>query len=104
MIIIHATFAVAPEHRDALVAAMREGQAATRLEPGCVAYHYSVDLDDANLFVLIELWQDEAALERHMRQRHLLAFLRLTRKICRVRSLVHQGPVERYRIRVPDLD
>jgi quinol monooxygenase YgiN len=44
---------------------------ATRAEPGCVAYSYSVDVLDPNLLHVAEEWSSEDAIDAHMRSPHM---------------------------------
>ncbi|CAH1660261.1 putative quinol monooxygenase [Chelatococcus asaccharovorans] len=103
MIVIHARFAVAPAAHAAFTSAMAQAATLARAEPGCVAYQFSVDLDDPGAFFLLELWESEAALEAHMQTPHLRDFLRLVRRVAAITSRVYEGPLRRYRIRIPEL-
>jgi quinol monooxygenase YgiN len=47
--------------------------AATRAEPGCAAYAYSVDVVDPNLLHVVEEWSSEEAIEAHMQSPHMAA-------------------------------
>jgi quinol monooxygenase YgiN len=47
--------------------------AATRAEPGCTSYHYSVDALDPNLLHVAEQWESEAAIDAHMQSPHMAA-------------------------------
>jgi quinol monooxygenase YgiN len=44
---------------------------ATRAEPGCARYAYSVDLADPNLLHVVEEWSDEEAVNAHMNTPHM---------------------------------
>jgi quinol monooxygenase YgiN len=44
---------------------------ATRAEPGCARYSYSVDLADPNLLHISEEWSDEEAIAAHMAAPHM---------------------------------
>ena len=52
-------------------AAMR---AATLQEPGCLAYDFSNDLEDADCLRISERWADEAALTAHFGTPHMAVF------------------------------
>ena len=59
--------------RDALITLER----ATRAEPGCVAFTFFQAVDDAETFLLIEDFADQAALDTHMALPHTRAFFDL---------------------------
>lgn len=46
---------------------MRETQARTRDQPGCVSYTFAETLDEPGHFIVAQEWDDRAALERHYR-------------------------------------
>jgi quinol monooxygenase YgiN len=46
---------------------------ATRAEPGCAAYAYSVDVIDPNLLHIAEEWSSEDAIDAHMQSAHMAA-------------------------------
>ena len=48
--------------------------AATRAEPGCLAYRFSTDLGDPTLVYIYEEWESAQALERHFGTAHMTAF------------------------------
>jgi quinol monooxygenase YgiN len=48
-------------------AVMRDTQQRTREQPGCVSYTFAETLDDPGHFVVMQEWQDLAALEGHYR-------------------------------------
>jgi quinol monooxygenase YgiN len=45
--------------------------AASRVEPGCIDYAYSVDILDPTLVRVSERWVDRASLSAHARAEHL---------------------------------
>ncbi|WP_108261922.1 putative quinol monooxygenase [Mangrovicoccus ximenensis] len=45
-------------------------QAATRAEPGCIAYDFFTCTDDPDRLVFVEIWADEAAHAAHMQEQH----------------------------------
>lgn len=66
-------------HTDkATIEAMREAiatmQAASRAEPGCREYAFSVDLADPNVLRITECWDSMADLEAHFATEHMAAF------------------------------
>jgi len=44
---------------------------ATKKEPGCLAYHFNRDLDDASNFVVYEQFKSVAALEEHAKSKYV---------------------------------
>lgn len=74
MIVVAGTVRIRPETRAAAVAAARTMAAATRLEPGCVAYRFAFDLDDPDCVHLFEEWTTAEALASHFATPHMAAF------------------------------
>jgi quinol monooxygenase YgiN len=60
MIFITAKFRVRPESADTWPQITAEFTEATRAEPGCLWFDWSRSLDDANEYVLVEAFQDDA--------------------------------------------
>lgn len=52
-----------------------EAQAATRAEPGCLAYDFYTCTDLPDRLVFVEAWVDEAAHAFHMQQDHTTRFI-----------------------------
>src|SRR5690606_11552013 len=63
-----------PGHAAAVADALRELVAASRQESGSLQYDLHVQRDDADRFVMIEQWQDDAALQAHCNTPHYLHF------------------------------
>ena len=64
-----------PGTRDAILSRAPAVQAATRVEPGCLAYDFFTCTDDPDRLVFVEAWRDKAAHEFHMEQAHTKAFI-----------------------------
>ena len=60
-------------HRPAIIEAARLCQDATRREAGCLAYTFYADIEDDGRLYVLETWDDEATLERHMQTVHFKA-------------------------------
>lgn len=45
--------------------------APTRKEDGCITYILHEAIDDSNLFMVYEVWQSEAAFDKHMNSIHI---------------------------------
>jgi quinol monooxygenase YgiN len=74
MLVIAGTVKVKPEIRaEAVQAALRMAKASAA-EPGCIAYRFSADLEDANTFLIFEQWESEAALTAHFQTPHMAEF------------------------------
>lgn len=59
------------ETRDAFVAAIKaQGEASLELELGCERFDVCEDVDDAEHFVLYELYEDQAAYKAHRETVH----------------------------------
>jgi quinol monooxygenase YgiN len=67
--------AARPEHRDALLQALRDHAALSRREAGCLGYEVAQALDDANVLATVERWRDEEALAAHLRSAHVARLL-----------------------------
>lgn len=71
MILITGTFRILPGALDAARPVMERMIAASRAEPGCLAYSYAEDVLEPSLVRVTELWRDEAALDRHFASSHI---------------------------------
>ena len=60
----------APEAADTVRRAALDCVAPTRAEPGNLAYDLTVDAQDPSLFVFVEHWDSQAALEAHRQTPH----------------------------------
>jgi len=64
-----------PGTRDKILDRAPEAQAATRAEPGCIAYDFYTCTDDPDRLVFVETWVDRAAHDFHMAQQHTLDWI-----------------------------
>ena len=78
MIVISGTINLDPANADATYAATSTLVAATRAEPGNLAYEYTRDHNDAGYWRVFEEWEDQAALDAHMAAPHMAEFMGLT--------------------------
>lgn len=76
-VIVAGTVPVNPEQREVAVNAVLKCMAETKKEAGCLAYEFTVDLLDPNLFHLYELWDEDASLDAHMKLAHTVELLAL---------------------------
>jgi quinol monooxygenase YgiN len=75
MIVIHGFLRTAPEDVAKLKEAARPLVAASRQEPGNIAYAFAEDVSEPGLVHFIERWTDDAALAAHNSAPHLATFL-----------------------------
>jgi quinol monooxygenase YgiN len=74
MLVVAGFIRIAPGHRQAAVRAARAAMEATRGEPGCVSYTFSADLEDESIFYVFEEWKNQAVLDQHFQQPHMVDF------------------------------
>lgn len=74
-VIVIARAEVSPEARARFIVAAKDCIAATRREPGCLAYDMHQSVSEIGHFVFVERWASRADVDRHMREPHLQAFL-----------------------------
>ncbi|MBI5101702.1 MAG: antibiotic biosynthesis monooxygenase [Nitrospirae bacterium] len=80
MIIATLRMTVRPERRKDLLETIRGMLEPVRVERGCLSYRLYEDIEDGNAFVLLEEWETQEDLERHIskdNQRRLFALLDL---------------------------
>lgn len=66
MIIITMKTRLKPELRDGVLAALAKVCETTRTEPGCIDYRFWTSAADPHDLLLLEQWEDQAALDVHM--------------------------------------
>jgi len=71
MIFITVKFKVRPDHTDGWLDLVDDFTQATRKEPGNLWFEWSRSVDDANEFVLVEAFKDDAA-EAHVKSDHFV--------------------------------
>jgi len=73
MLALVVEFRITPAQVDAFDAAIRaNAQASVEHEPGCRQFDVCRDPDDAALFFLYELYDNEAAMQAHLQSPHFL--------------------------------
>ncbi len=70
-IIVMGEFRLPPESMAQARAAMARVIAATRAEPGCIAYAYAEDVLDPGLIRISESWESRAQLTAHLATAHM---------------------------------
>lgn len=99
MIIINVTFSTTTAVREQFIEQLKTIQSASSKEQGCELYRFSVDLDDALCFHLIEMWQDEAALLGHLQSEHFKTFLSQIPQLASMKSSTSfQGDMAPYSV------
>lgn len=71
MIVIEGTVRVPPEKLEEARPVMVQMIKASRAEPGCIDYAYSVDVLDPSLIRVTERWQSRDALAAHFKTAHM---------------------------------
>jgi len=75
MIIITARASVRPDQRDAAISAAHEMRKLTLDEPGCIDYRFWNATDAPDVFLVLEQWEGQTALDIHLAAPHTTAFL-----------------------------
>jgi quinol monooxygenase YgiN len=75
VIIVNGHLTIDPAQREAAEAAIADAVAATRAEPGNLDYRFSADLAEPGRINMVEIWEDQAAIDAHMGTDHLAAFM-----------------------------
>ena len=83
MVVVSVTLQVPLEKRDAFWPSMEELVLESRKEPGVLAYTFSVDILDARLVRIFEVYADQAALDAHMASSHFQAWRPLSELFAR---------------------
>ena len=71
MIALAGTVRIQPGMRENALAHIRTMVAASRAEPGCIAYSFAFDVDDENLVHIFEVFADTDAREYHRHSPHM---------------------------------
>ena len=69
------TLQLKPGTRETILARAAEVQAATRAEPGCIAYDFFTCTDDPDRLLFVEAWTSQEAHEWHVEQEHTKRFI-----------------------------
>jgi quinol monooxygenase YgiN len=102
MIHVIAVITAKPGQRDRILQAYEANLPAVRAEHGCIEYQATVDAQDAgpaqtlfgpDTFVVVEKWQDMAALQAHAAAPHMAAYAAATREFIAERTIHILSPV-----------
>lgn len=74
MLVVAGSIVIDPTKREAAIVAAKEMMEATRREPGCRAYTFSLDVEDAGKVHLFEHWDSQGALDAHFQTPHMARF------------------------------
>ncbi|WP_172197270.1 putative quinol monooxygenase [Saccharibacillus qingshengii] len=77
MIVMHVDMQVKPEKRDAFLQTVQPLVAGSQAEDGCLRYTLTQDVAQLDRFTMIEVWTDEAAIERHNASPHFTGFFKV---------------------------
>ena len=69
-----ATITARPGHAEAVEAGLRQLVPPSQAEAGCLQYNLHRHQQQANRFIMVEQWQDAAALSAHQQTAHFLHF------------------------------
>ncbi len=71
MIVVEGTVRIPPANLEAARPVMQQMITASRAEPGCLEYAYSIDVLDSGLVRIIERWESREALAQHFKAAHM---------------------------------
>lgn len=89
MILITGHVVLTPEHRERMIALGAEHSARSRGEPGCLAHHCHVDVENELRLVFVEEWESVDAVRAHFALPAARAF------VAEMRALSPQPPAIR---------
>lgn len=74
MIIIHAGLTVQKEKEEAFLAEVKTLVEASRAESGNIQYDLKKDTEKEATYMMIEVWEDQEAVQNHNTSEHFVAF------------------------------
>jgi len=74
MIIIHANLQINPAKQDLFLKEIQPLVAASRAESGNISYRLQKDTESANVFTMVEIWQDMQTVAQHNASEHFTKF------------------------------
>lgn len=74
MIILHATINIKPGKRAEALPYFLEMEQASQQEAGCIEYRFVSTLENPDIFMAVERWKDQAALDSHNNSGHMALF------------------------------
>ena len=94
MIVLVVNFKIKEGQKAAFLEVMNPLMAGSQSEPGCIEYNLFGDTEDANALVLIEKFQDQAALDFHNEAEHFKQYAPKLGDFCDSVSVGRFSPVE----------
>jgi len=76
VIVVTGRVQISSEDREQFLSIATEMCSTSRTEEGCFGYRFYADLEQPGHYVIVEEWQDDAALQAHFAQPHTARFLR----------------------------
>ena len=74
MIIVTATMNLKPNKKEEFILKAQDLISATRLEEGCISYGLYVSTENKDELVMLERWEDNNSLNKHMETDHFKQF------------------------------
>lgn len=75
MIIIHATFYLNPVKQNMFLEEIKPLIAASREENGNISYRLQKDVENENVYTMVEVWQDMQSVASHNSSEHFTNFV-----------------------------
>ena len=75
MIVVTGRVQIPAEHRGQFVELATQMCRSSREEEGCAGYRVYADLEQADRYVFVEEWADDAALQKHFAEGHTREFM-----------------------------
>jgi quinol monooxygenase YgiN len=75
MIVVTARLQTTDDKRDDFVRVVQAMCEASRREPGCQGYRLYEDTEQPNRYLILEEWDDDAALQQHFTEAHTGEFM-----------------------------
>lgn len=73
MIVLHAKLPIRPDQRETFLGAIGPLVEASNAEPGVISYQCYQSVADENLFIVVEEYESQEALDAHMASDHFQA-------------------------------
>ena len=94
MILVNATFDVLETEFDNFLTDINKLIDSSKQEDGCLSYELYQSTTSENRFVMIENWEDQAALEQHNQNPALLAFAQNVTNYVTAKPVIHVTEVK----------
>jgi quinol monooxygenase YgiN len=77
VLVVIASLSGKSDKRAECVAALAKAAAASRADAGCLGYTFTVDVENPDHYVSVELWEDQASLDAHFGAPHVAELMTL---------------------------